>query len=148
MVTSLLAGQVPHGKSRATLEAVARCEASGRILLYYWFEDAALVWRRDKAGQWSWRLPEVDEVERLLGFQGRHTAVPANPHADKARKIEPQIRWKMMANTWHIPSFRFLIIGLLASYGRTVEGTSEGFCNVAFPLSPAPARTLSRSCGA
>ena len=41
----------------------------------------------------------------MLGFDGSFTAVPVD-NEKKWIKLDPSIRWKLLANTWSLPSLR------------------------------------------
>ena len=67
--------------------------------------------------RWDWSTPSVKEVERLLGFDGNHTAVPACVRAKRSSKLPSRTRWRLLANTRSVPVFRVVALALIHSMG-------------------------------
>ena len=82
VITRLLDGQAPHGFQRASNGARQRCHQDGKRLPYYWYEEAALLWQEGSPGNWAWRVPNIDELEQVMGFPPSFSAVPLSPDSN------------------------------------------------------------------
>ena len=93
----------PHGFQAASDSARERCHQDGKRLPYYWYEESALLWKQMAGGGEVWRVPNVTEVELLMGFPSGYTLVPSDPFDAKSPKIPDDRRWRMIANARQVP---------------------------------------------
>ncbi len=69
----------------------------------------------------------------LLGLEAHYTAVPDLKAPKMSDKIPDSLRIKFLANTWDLPSFRFLMVSLAFSCFPNAEAAALSQCRCRIP---------------
>ena len=93
ITSRLRPGVVPHGRARASDEAVRRCQQDGSRWPFYWYESAFIVWKEG-----TWRLLLAEEAESLMGLPRRYTEVPDPKGTKKSHKVAADASVTLIAN--------------------------------------------------
>ena len=75
------------------------------------------------------RLLAAEEIESLMGLPRHYTSVPDPKKAKKSDKLDTNTRVSLLANSWDIIAFRFLVLSIALLAGCPVEADALAATN-------------------